>query len=78
MDQILAVRSNIYDQFHGSNAGQESPQRRAAGKQPQPSKINLSKRCHHIEVSADDLKVAAAALDFLVLLRTALPEAPPA
>ena len=23
MDQILEVRSNIYDQFHGSNAGQE-------------------------------------------------------
>jgi hypothetical protein len=23
MDQILAVRSNIYDQFHGSSAGQE-------------------------------------------------------
>ena len=23
MDQILAVRSNIYDQFHGSNAGPE-------------------------------------------------------
>lgn len=23
MDQILAVRSNIYDQFHGSNAGRE-------------------------------------------------------
>jgi hypothetical protein len=23
MDQILIVRSNIYDQFHGSNAGQE-------------------------------------------------------
>src|SRR5208283_1910951 len=23
MDQILAVQSNIYDQFHGSNAGRE-------------------------------------------------------
>jgi hypothetical protein len=23
MDKILAVRANIYDQFHGSNAGRE-------------------------------------------------------
>src|ERR1019366_3191709 len=36
------------------------------------SKLHLRKRCHHVEVSAYDLKVAAAAIDLLVLLSASL------
>src|SRR5579862_5318066 len=36
------------------------------------SKFHLGERCHHIEVGADDLKVSAPAVKFLIFLRSSV------